>query len=468
MSNKKAKILIVDDDPVFCETKSKRLKDAEFIVQTTTDPQEALEKASTETFDLVLTDLMMKGLNGIELLKKVKDVSPATEVIVITGMASIETAVEAIKSGAYDYIAKSSPHQELVLKISKALEKKEYRQEIEQLRNALKERYSFRSIIGKTETMQNIYHLIETVSDTDVSVLIRGETGTGKELVARAIHFNSTRKNKPFVVVNCAAVSENLVESELFGHEKGAFTGAIKEKPGKLELAKGGTVFLDEIGDMSVNLQAKLLRVLQDKKFERVGGTQMLSTDARIISATNRDLEQLMKEGSFREDLFYRINVVNINIPPLRERIDDIKLLIDHFLNKFQKEFNKKITGFSKQAEDLLLTYTWPGNVRELENLIRKLALIVKDEVISFDVVAKNLPGARVVRVPEDKEIMDLKWQQMIEKTERGYFESLLKQFKGRLKLVAEKAGINRRTLYKKMKVYNLRKEDFSSGGKGE
>lgn len=462
MKNQTApKILIVDDDPAFCEAKSKRLQMEGFTVQTTTDPKEALVKISAGHFDLVLTDLKMKEISGIELTKKTKEISPDTEIIVITGFADIETAVEAIKAGAYDYLAKSSSNQEILLKISHALERRMNLCEITKLRETLKEKYSFRDIIGKTEKIQEVYNLIRTVSDTDVPVLIRGETGTGKELVARAVHFTSRRKDKPFIVLNCAAISPSLIESELFGHEKGAFTGAVSEKPGKLEIADGGTVFLDEIGDMSVELQAKLLRVLQDNKFERVGGTRLLSTDARIISATNRNLEELIKEGKFREDLFYRINVVNINLPPLRERIEDIVLLIDHFLHKFNREFNKRIEGFSKKAVDLLFSYNWPGNIRELENLIRKLTLITNNKNISFEETKKNLRDFSYLKTAKGSNFKNLRWKEMMENTEKTYFESLLKQFGGRLTPVYKKAGIHRRTLYKKMKIYNLKKEDF-------
>lgn len=461
MNNIKTRILIVDDDPSFCEAKSKRLKDNGFEVQTATDPKKALKIFDTETFDLVITDLRMESLSGIELLAKIKDISPDTEVIVITGFASIETAIEAIKAGAYDYIAKTAPFQELLFKIQKALEKKKYQYEINQLRNVLKERFSFQNIIGKNEKMQSIYQLIETVKDTEIHILIRGETGTGKELVAKAMHFNSCRKNEPFIVLNCAAISETLIESELFGHDKGAFTGAIKDKPGKLELANGGTIFLDEIGDMSVKLQAKLLRVLQDKKFERVGGTKMLSTDARIISATNRDLEKLMQNGGFREDLFYRIDVVNIKIPPLRERLDDLKLLVNHFIDKFNKDFEKNTKGFSNKAMDLILTYNWPGNVRELENLIGKLIITAKGNTISKQEVEAILPGLSKTKLTQGKGLADLNWENMTEATEKEYLETLLTKYKGRLKSVSQKAEINRRTLYKKMKAYKLRKEDF-------
>lgn len=468
MRNPKAKILIVDDDPAFCKIESKRLKEQGFIVETATDPKKAIEIIETETFDLIISDLKMEELSGIDVLKKVKNISPSTEVILLTAFSSVETAVEAIKSGAYDYIAKSSPYQELVFKISRALEKKDYVNEIDRLKDSLKERYSLRNIIGKNEKMQEVYRLIETVRDTDISVLIRGETGTGKELAAKAIHFNSFRREKPFVIVNCAAISETLVESELFGHVKGAFTGAIKDKPGKLELAAGGTVFLDEIGDLSINLQAKLLRVLQDKKFERVGGTQLLSTDARIISATNRNLEELIKENRFREDLFYRINVVSIDIPPLRERIDDIKLLLDYFLVISNREFNKKIEGFSDGAMKLLLTYNWPGNVRELENLIKKMVLTVKGAEISDKDVKNNLKGAVSEMLLKKEFFTKLPWKEMMNKTEKEYFESLLRQFKGKLTMVCQKANINRRMLHRKMNIFNLRREDYLGRGKDE
>lgn len=454
-------ILIVDDDPTFCELKSNRLSSSGFNVETTQDPIHAQQLINEYNFDLILSDLQMEKLDGIELLHWVKEHSPDTPVILLTGFSSVETAISAIKGGAYDYLEKNCPFEELLFKINRALDKKHDHRELENLRKTLKERYIYKNIIGKNEQMQEVYNAIEMVRDIDVTVLIRGETGTGKELVARAIHFGGIRKDKPFIVVNCAAISETLIESELFGHEKGAFTGAIKEKPGKLELAAEGTIFLDEIGDMSINLQAKLLRVLQDKKFERVGGTKLLSSDARIISATNRNLEQHMKEGRFREDLYHRINAISIQIPPLRERLDDMEILIKHFLDIFNKELGKNVTEIPPKAIDLFLNYSWPGNVRELENVIRKLILIAKDSIVTEENVKKYLGHIQELKDPLRKIDTHIPLPKFLENSEREYIITLLKQSKGRLKNAAVKAGIDRRTLYKKMKYFNILKEDF-------
>lgn len=455
-------ILIIDDDPLFCELKSKLLFSSGFGVSTIQDPIQAQEIIKQTEFDLILTDLQMEKMDGLEFLNWANQNYPDIPVILITGFSSVETAVKAIKSGAYDYLEKNCPFEEILFKINRALEKKHSKQELESLRKTLKERYTYKNIIGKNEKMQEVYNSIELVCDLDLTVLIRGETGTGKELVARAIHFGGIRKDKPFIVVNCAAMNENLVESELFGHEKGAFTGAIKEKPGKLELASDGTIFLDEIGDMSINLQAKLLRVLQDKKFERVGGTKLLSTDVRVITATNRNLEQLMKEGKFREDLYHRINAIAIYIPPLRERFDDMDLLIEHFLHTFNKDLGKNIAGFSPETINLFINYPWPGNIRELENVIRKLFLTSKETIINADHVIKCFVQFEAPKIAPSAEIdYSIPLPKFLEDAEKEYIISLLKQHKGKLINAAQKAGIDRRTLYKKMKLYNIKRGDF-------
>ncbi|MDH4163185.1 MAG: sigma-54 dependent transcriptional regulator [Nitrospirota bacterium] len=392
------RILIVDDEKSMRELLSILLKKEGYDVATADNGDSALQAVQQEIYDLVITDIRMPKIDGIELLKAVKELSPETVVIVITAFASTETAVDAMKLGAYDYITKPFKNEEIRLVVQKALEKRLLRKENILLRREIESRAGFDNFIGKSEAMQQIFSLIRQVADTRSTILINGESGTGKELVARAIHYSGSRKNSPFVTVNCGALPETLLESELFGYMKGAFTGAVANKQGLFEAANGGTLFLDEISTTTPALQIKLLRVLQTKEIKRVGGTADIKVDVRIIAASNRDLLQEVNKGTFREDLYYRLNVIPILVPTLRGRKEDIPLLIDHFLGKLGSEGQKK--RMSEEAKDRLSGYGWPGNVRELENAVERLYTLVPGEVILPEhLPATILPGSPFLEI---------------------------------------------------------------------
>ena len=371
-SHPAARLLIVDDEAGMCEFLEIMLQKNGYQVCSRQSAREAVKDLETGTFDLVISDINMPAMSGLELLRLIKEKSPGTEVIMITAYASPETAIEAMKRGAYDYITKPFNNDEILLTIEKALKNSQLQRENRQLRQELEKRYGFGNLIGKSPAMLKVYELIRRVAQTRANILVAGESGTGKELVARAIHYTGPRKDKPFVTVNCGAIPEQLMESEFFGHEKGAFTGAIKAKDGYFAAAEGGTIFLDEIGEIPPALQVKLLRVIQEKSFMRVGSTVEQEVDVQVVSATNRDLEDEVNTGNFREDLFYRLNVITIDLPPLRERSSDIPLLINHFLQKYNREYGRDIGSVSREALNLLMNYSYPGNIRELENIIER------------------------------------------------------------------------------------------------
>ncbi len=373
------RVLLIDDDESLNRVLGHQLRKEGFDVVTCTQGAKGLEEFARGDFGVVITDIQMPGLSGMDVLKEVKKKSEEVIVILITAYGTIKSAVEAMKTGAADYLTKPFETDELVLVLRRAIRARDLEKENLELRSQLAERFSFNSIIGRSSRLDAVFRLISKVAPTDATVLLLGESGTGKELLARALHNASGRKEGPFVTVNCSAIPDNLMESELFGHVKGAFTGAMRDKPGKFELAKGGTVFLDEIGDLKTDLQAKLLRVLQEKEFERVGGTKSERADVRIVAATNKDLVSAMKKGEFREDLFYRLSVVPIDVPPLRDRKEDIPLLVDHFLEKFSRTARPAI---SERALALLEGYDWPGNVRELENVIERAVVLSGKEMI--------------------------------------------------------------------------------------
>lgn len=457
--NKKEKILVADDDEFFCKLKQKFLINTGYNVEITNSPDAVIDRISAEQFDLILLDLKFKDTNGIEILKEIKRYDPELHVIIITGFSGFKPAVDAIKFGAYDYLSKDIEDEELLLKIQHALNDRKTRLQLQSLEEAAKVKYNFHNIIGSNKKIQEVFDLINSVCTTDITVLIRGETGTGKELVAKAIHFNSLRKDKTFHAINCAAISETLIESELFGHEKGAFTGAYKQRLGKIELANGGTIFLDEIGDMSINLQAKLLRFLQDKSFERIGGGETFTADVRVLAATNRDLDLMIKEGNFREDLYYRLNLVQINLPPLRERIDDMPLLADYFIDNANKKYNKKIKKIDKDGLSVLAEYTWPGNIRELENFIERLVVLVPEGNITKEYISKHLPLGKEVfsgALDINKPLSDLK-----DDLEKKYIFALLDKYHANITKIAEKAEMTRAAIYQKIEKYKIRKEDF-------
>jgi two-component system response regulator PilR (NtrC family) len=455
----KQKILVVDDEKSMCDFLEIMLNKEGYEVTSTTSGEKALELLDNNLYSMVLTDVKMPAVDGFEVLRKTKEVSPDTAVIMITAYGSPEGAVTAIKEGAYDYITKPFRVEEVKLTIKKSLERSTLIKENIRLRQAVEDRYKFWNLIGKSPKMQRVYELVEKVSQTKANVLITGESGTGKELVAKAVHFNSARKDRSFVTLNCGAIPENLLESELFGHMKGSFTGAIANKRGLLEMAEGGTIFMDEIGELPLPLQVKLLRVIQEREFKRVGGIEDIKVDVRIISASNQDLQQKVAHGSFREDLFYRLNVIQIKIPPLRERKEDIPLLVNHFVRKYSADTGKEIEGISPEALELLLGYNFAGNVRELENMIERsitletTPMIADRHIRSYlneRMVSKGIPPT--LEIPEEG--IDL--NKVVEDLEKAFILKALEHTDGVKKKAAEILGMNFRAMRYKLAKYDL------------
>lgn len=450
------KILVVDDEPGMRSLLSKVLSKEGCFVTACERGEDALECVAGDDFDLAVLDIEMPGMNGIELLKRLKDKAPGLHVVMITAYGSLQSAVDAMRLGAYDYLTKPFEMEEIKLVVAKALEHERLVSENRALHEELEQNYGFTGIIGKSPRMEEVYDMVRQVASTNASVLIQGESGTGKELIARSIHYNSRRKERPLVALNCAALAEGVLESELFGHEKGAFTGAVKRKTGRFELAHHGTLFLDEIGDIPVPTQIKLLRVLQEHEFERVGGEKTIKVDARIIAATNRDLLTAVREGRFREDLYYRLNVVTVNLPPLRERREDVPALADHFLDRFAKETGRRIEGIEPAAMELLVRYDWPGNVRELENIIERAVVLEKGPEVSPASLPLTLrDGADTVcdlTLPEGKAgLTDL-----LEDLERQLIVKALKDNDGSQTAAAASLGLKRSTFRYKLEKYGL------------
>ncbi len=378
------KILVIEDDATVRDVLLAFLGNKGFEVTLAQNGESGLDLLRAEKFDLIFTDLVMPGISGMEVLKAVVASKIAVPVVVMTAYGTVQTAVEAMRIGAFDYITKPFNLDELMIVLDKAFSVAKLQKENLMLKMQLKNKYNFEGLVGDSSSMQAVYELIEKIADTDSTVLITGESGTGKELIAKTIHYNNlSRAGGPFVPLNCAAIPKDLLESELFGHEKGAFTGAINTRIGRFELAQGGTLFLDEVGELDPSLQVKLLRILQEREFERVGGVKTIKVDVRILAATNKDLEQVTKEGRFREDLFYRLNVIPLHLPPLRQRVEDITLLTAHFIQEFSKKRKREAFTFSSDAMHCMLTYHWPGNVRELENLIERLTILVSNKVVT-------------------------------------------------------------------------------------
>ncbi len=457
------KVMVVDDDERVCMDIAEILEQEGYLVATFTSPIHAIKTLETiPDVDLVLTDIKMPSVDGIEVLNIARNRKNPVPVIVFTGYGDIDIAVEVMKKGASDFLCKPISRNEMLIRVKNALEKQKLAEEIKDLRKKLTGYEAFHSLIGKSKRMRDIYELIDVVSHTDSTVLIRGETGTGKELVARALHSAGERRSNPFVGISCTALQPTLLESELFGHEKGAFTGAHTVKIGKLESAGEGTVLLDEIGDMPLDLQAKLLRVLQEKEFERVGGIKSIKLRARIIASTNRNLEEAVKEGKFRKDLYYRLNVVPIELPPLRERGEDIILLANYFLDVFKRQYDKKIEGFAPSVISEMLEYDWPGNVRELKNVIERTVLISPKRWIDrlaklpshderlklFDRMPMNMPYLRAKK-------------SVTEELEKTYLIHYMRQEKGCIKKVAKLMGVSSRTVSRQLEKYGLHKYLF-------
>ncbi len=449
-------VLVVDDEKNIREGLGKALELDNYNVLLAPDGSKALEIINTSDVDLVITDLKMPGLSGQELLKQVASAYPTVPVIILTGHGTIETAVEAMRDGAFDFLTKPVNLDRLSLLAKRALanrklvlEHRALKEEVEKIAR----RQKFANIIGKSPEMKKVLEIVEQVAPTKASVLVTGESGVGKELVADAIHNLSDRKERPFIKVHCAALAETLLESELFGHEKGAFTGAVATKRGRFELANGGTIFLDEIGEINQQVQIKILRVLQDKKFERVGGEQTIEVDVRVISATNRDLKKEIAEGRFREDLFYRLNVVNITVPPLRERREDIGLLVAAFLREFSEENGKNILGIDPKAKSAIYGYSWPGNIRELRNCIESAVVLAKGSSITL----MDLPPS--VASETEGDYIRINLGSTLAEAEKEIIRGTLNFEKGNKSKTAEVLGIGRKTLHRKIQEYHLVEE---------
>ena len=447
MTDKGHKVLVVDDDLEMCGMLSDVLKEEGFFVTTTGDSLEASKILKREEFDVLITDLKMKGLKGLDLLEGVNKVAPMTPVIIITAFGTIESAIKAMKMGAYDYITKPFQMDEIVLTVRKALENRLLKKEVIRLRKEVESRYDFHQLIGKSPSMQKIYDLIERISDSSSNVLITGESGTGKELVAKAIHYNGVRKEGPFVAINCAAIPETLLESELFGYKKGAFTDAKSDKKGLIFEANEGTLFLDEITEMPLTLQAKLLRVIEKREVRPLGDTNSYPIDVRIISTSNRDIVSSIQEGRFREDLYYRLKVIDIEMPPLRERKEDIPILVQHFVHKFSKELKKSVSGVSEDALRVLVNYSWPGNVRELENIIQRAITLSRHHGILPD----DLPASITQKTDEKLFEKAMEEKFTLDQLGKEYIKRVLIETGGNKSKAAERLGLDRKTLYRKL-----------------
>jgi DNA-binding NtrC family response regulator len=455
------RILLIDDEPAQIISIKSFLKRRDYTVATASSGAEGIGFVQNGGVDLVLTDFRMPGgMNGLEVVKAVKEINPEIPVIVITAFSDIEDAVQVMKEGAFDYLSKPVNLDELEALVKKAKNHNYLVSENKLLKEQLKEKYKFNAIISQSGEMEDVLNTAGRVAKSKATVLIRGESGTGKELIAKAIHFGSDRHDKPLITVNCAALSESLLESELFGHEKGSFTGATGQRIGRFEQANGGTLFIDEVGDIPLQTQVKLLRALQFGAFERVGGDQTIKTDVRVITATNRDLEQMIQKGTFREDLFYRINVVTVALPSLRERKTDIPVLVRHFLTKYAAENNKKISGLSKEANDYLMRYYFPGNVRELENIIERAVIMAREEIITTSDLPNGLASAT------ENEILDplnfsVPYPDKVAAFEKEMIEKALEQKQGNQSRAAELLGISERHIrsrMQKLEIINTRR----------
>ncbi|MFB0506660.1 MAG: sigma-54-dependent transcriptional regulator [Thermodesulfobacteriota bacterium] len=457
----KERILIVEDDASMGFFLSEAMKREGYQVDVVASGEEALERVAQDRLSLVILDLKLPSMDGMEVLANIKVTNPELVVIMITAHGSKDIAIEAIRKGAYDYFTKPFDINEMRVVVKRALERGYLEDELRQLRETVEKRRGFYNIVGNSKEMRDVFDMAETVFDNDITVLITGESGTGKELIAEAIHYNSPRRAKPFVKLNCVAIPETLLESELFGYEKGAFTGATRQKLGKFELANHGTLLLDEIGDMSLATQAKLLRVLQEREVERVGGTNPIKVDVRIIASTNQDLSQLVRGQRFREDLYFRLNVLPIHIPPLRERREDIPLLVDHFVSLSKTKFHKEIERFSDDAINLLINYSWPGNIREVENVVQRAIILSKERVIQeWSLPPEIRKQKKEAFFDMEKLEMDLPLNEKVEMivfdVEKKFITQALDKVSWKREEAASLLGISLKTLYNKMNKYGL------------
>ena len=451
-------VLIVDDEKNYPPILSAVLEEEGFETLTAYSGEEALSVLKNSDVDLVLTDMKMPSMDGIELLEKIKEKDPGLPVIMMTAHGTVEKAVEAMQKGAYNYILKPFDNERLVIYVNKAIQMYRVIKENRRLRETVQSQYGFGNIIGKSPKMQNIFELIRKVAPATASILIEGESGTGKDLVAKSIHYNSPRHNHPFIAVNCSALAESLLESELFGHEKGAFTGAVATKKGRFELAEGGTLFLDEIGELSPSLQVKLLRVLQDKVFERVGGLRQVSVNFRLITATNKQLRKEVQKGRFREDLYYRLNVVYIDLPPLRQRLEDLRLLVDHFIGKYAAERRPgdPVNGIEREVEQIFYGYDWPGNVRELENTIERAMVLCPDDIIRVSDLPRHFRNDLTGDLQLKNIPMDAKLFETLADIEKKMILRALTSCNNIQSEAAQLLGIGRSGFNKKLKKYDI------------
>ncbi|MCH8969110.1 MAG: sigma-54-dependent Fis family transcriptional regulator [Planctomycetes bacterium] len=457
MSDHKPAILVVDDDAIILDSLGEFLRLEGFDVDQAGDTRSALEKLARGNFKLVISDVNLPDSDGFELLRAIRQKHPEVVTILITGYGTIESAVDAIKLGAYDYLTKPIIDDEVKLAVERALQQQALLAENRTLKDQLAKRTGLEQIVGLDYKMAKIFELIESVADSRVTILLTGDSGTGKSLIARAIHQHGTRRDQPFIEVNCGAIPESLLESELFGHIKGSFTGAIADKDGKFKAADGGTIFLDEISTASPGLQVKLLRVMQERQFEAVGSNETLTTDVRVLLATNVDLQKEVEAGRFRQDLYYRINVITIELPPLAQRQSDIPLLAQHFLNKYNVEFQKRIASIDDAALELLQQHDWPGNIRELENVLARAVVLTKKPTIGVDDLPPNFQQAATLRTGKSYQLQSL--QDALEEPEKHIIEAALRANNWNRQATADALKINRTTLYKKMKRYDLNPE---------
>ncbi len=459
--NNSAKILVIDDEEDMLKGCRKILEAHGHTAVTISDGKKAIQMFGAEDYDIILCDLFMPGIDGMEILAAAQKYYPNIPVVIFSAFGTIDRAVTAMKAGAFDFIEKPFDTQHVNLVIEKALRQRKLFKERDNLIEQLEEKYKFDNIIGKSVCMRKIFEMIEDVSNSDVNILITGESGTGKELIARSIHAHSKRKLKPFVPVNCSAFPENLFESELFGYEKGAYTGAAKKKLGLLEYANGGTFFLDEVCELKQNLQAKLLRTLQDKQLRHVGGNELIQVDVRLISATNQDMKKAVASGNLREDLYYRLNVINIHLPPLRERKGDIRLLAEHFLARANKTASNKVNGFTNDVMDIFENFEWHGNIRELENVVERAFTLTKGEVITrSELPSEMITGTTDAVSFEKVKFSDAK-QKVIDDLEKKYLLHLLEKYKGNVTKMSVEAGMTRRNIHRLLKQHMLDANDW-------
>jgi len=451
------RVLVIDDDETVRSVLETFLVGEGYEVECVRDGESGLAAYSPESHEIILLDLVMPRMGGIDVLKEIKNRDPAACVIIVTAHGTIQNAVEAMRMGAYDYITKPFRLEDVAAALRRAADFKQLRIENMELKRQLKKKFSFDRLIGDSPAMYKVFELIEKVSRSDTTVLITGESGTGKEVVAKTIHYNSAREHKPFIPVNCGAIPHELLESELFGHEKGAFTGAVNTRMGRFEIAAGGTLFLDEIAEMSPQLQVKILRVLQEREFERVGGVKTIKADVRIIAATNKALESAIEERSFREDLYYRLNVINIAVPPLRNRVDDIPLLINYFIPTLCAKKNRENLIFSREAMNMLLSYSWPGNVRELENLVERLTVLKEDNLVTPEDLPQRFYSGEPPLTPAVVETENgIYLNDLIEDFEKNLILKALRKTNGVKSKAAQYLNINRTTLIEKLKRLGL------------